>query len=109
MHNFKKRFRSSASPCASGVSVAFRTRRLMQATDAGVNDDRRSAISICTIERLVADGFLHEPLPFGFPWREGITIRMCMSAAGVTMVRGSLCVPPALGASPRFASGNPIR
>jgi hypothetical protein len=27
MHNFKKRFRSSASPCASGVSVALRTRR----------------------------------------------------------------------------------
>lgn len=24
MHNFKKRFRSSASPCASGVSVALR-------------------------------------------------------------------------------------
>src|SRR3989442_986387 len=45
-HNFKKRFRSSARPCASGVSVALRTRRLMQASDSGVCDDRRRAISI---------------------------------------------------------------
>ena len=50
----------------------------MQATDSGVNDDRRRAISIarssalCTIERLAADGFARQPLPFGFPWREGI-------------------------------------
>lgn len=29
MHNFKKRFRSSASPYPSGVSVALRTTRLI--------------------------------------------------------------------------------
>src|SRR6202051_477810 len=75
MHNFKKRFRSSASPCASGVSVALRTRRLMQATDSGVYDDRRCAISMarsralpltvsCTSPFLSAsrgsDGIAHE-------------------------------------------------
>src|SRR6267154_6611819 len=73
IHNFKKRFRSSASPCASGVSVALRTRRLMYATDSGVCDDRRCAISIARSESLAADRFVHQPLPFGFTWSEGNT------------------------------------
>jgi len=48
MHNFKKRFRSRTKPCASGASVALRTRRLMWATDSGVCAARRRAISIAT-------------------------------------------------------------
>jgi hypothetical protein len=46
MHNFTNSLRSCKSPCASGVSVALRTRRLMYASDSGVNDDRCLAISI---------------------------------------------------------------
>src|SRR6266481_10013959 len=36
-------------------------------------------------------------------------MRMCMRAAGIPMVRGSLCVPPAPGRRPSSASGSPIR
>jgi len=72
MHDFKKRFRSSASPCASGVSVALRTRRLMQAADSGAYDDKRRAISVA-IKSLTDNGFVHQPFPFGFTWSEGIT------------------------------------
>jgi hypothetical protein len=47
-HNFMNSLRSSNSPWASGVSVAPRTRRLMEASDSGVNDDRCLAIPSTT-------------------------------------------------------------
>src|SRR5713101_5610079 len=82
MHSFRKRFRSSANPCASGVSVALRTSRLMAATDSGGRAASRRAISIAR----------SSALPLTLSWTRpslaasfGLTaspMRMCMSAAG---------------------------
>src|SRR6266404_2594251 len=91
MHNFKKRFRSSASPCASGVSVALRTRRLMYATDSGVYDDSRRAICIARSRALPLTVSCTSPFLSASRGVSGSPMRMCMSAAGVPMVRGSLC------------------
>src|ERR1700730_2071271 len=41
----------------------------MQATDSGGNDDNLHR----AVESLAADGFVHQPLPFGFTWSEGKT------------------------------------
>src|SRR5258708_14021843 len=97
MHNFKKRFRSSASPCASGVSVALRTRRLMYATDSGVCEDRRRAISSARSSALPLTVSCTRPFLSASRGLSGLPMRMCMSAADIPMVRGSLCVPPGAG------------
>src|SRR5216683_5021059 len=88
MHNFKKRFRSSANPCASGVSVALRTRRLMYASDSGVCNARRRAISIARSRALPLTVSCTRPFLSASRGLSGLPIRMCMSAAGVPMVRG---------------------
>src|SRR3984893_7120219 len=41
----------------------------MQATDSGGNDDNLHR----AIESLPTDGFVHQPLPFGFTWSQRIT------------------------------------
>ena len=89
MHNFKKRFRSSASPCASGVSVALRTRRLIYASDSGVCDDRRRAISIARSIALPVTVSCTRPFLSASRGLSGRPMRMCSSAAGIPMVRGS--------------------
>jgi hypothetical protein len=81
----------------------------MQATDSGVNDDRRRAISIARSSALPLTVSRASPFLSASRGGRGSPIRMCMSAAGVPMVRSSLCVPAVPGSSPRFASGNPIR
>src|SRR5258708_1167932 len=108
MHNFMNSLRSCKSPCASGVSGALRPRRLMYASDSGVNDDRCPAISIARSRALPLTVSWTNPFLSASCGETGTPIRMCMSAAGVPIVRANRCVPPAPGTNPKLGSGKPI-
>ena len=108
MHNFKK-------------EISFKRQSLRQRRLGGVADEtldvgerfrrmRRQAPRNLhrAIESLAADVSCTRPFLSASRGETGTPMRMCMSAAAVPMVRGSLCVPPAPGQSPKFVSGKPI-